>query len=120
MRNISFMLTVRQFKDGSKDVTRRDGWLFLKEGEHLCAAEKCQGLGKGGKMVKLGVIGVMKVTREPLCRMTEDEGYGRSECRREGFPDMTPEEFVAMFCKTHKGVTPHKIVTRIEFVRIEG
>jgi hypothetical protein len=30
-------------------------------------------------------------------------------------PNMTPGEFVAMFCATHKGCTPETEVTRIEF-----
>ena len=33
MRNISFSLTEEQFLNGSKDVTRRLGWLFLKPGD---------------------------------------------------------------------------------------
>ena len=34
-RNISFALTTPQFLDGSKDVTRRNGWLMLKTGDIL-------------------------------------------------------------------------------------
>ena len=37
MRNISFSLTTRQFRDGSKDVTRRVNWQNLKPGDHLMA-----------------------------------------------------------------------------------
>lgn len=76
-RNISFMLTTPQFIDGSKDVTRRLGWLFLREGEELMGVEKSQGLGKGGKIKKLGLIRVASVRREPLLEMTANPEYGR-------------------------------------------
>ena len=117
-RNISFMLTTPQFIDGSKDVTRRLGWLFLKEGDQLNGVEKSQGLGKGGKIKRLGLIEVVKITREPLGRMIEDESYGWDEIEREGFPDMTPRSFVKFFCESHKGCKPETVVTRIEFKKI--
>jgi len=98
-----------------KDVTRRDGWEFLEVGDKLSACEKCQGLGKGGKIVKICTIIVLDVRREPLRRMIDEPEYGRTEVIREGFPLMTPAEFVAFFCRGHKGITPDSIVTRIEF-----
>ena len=98
-----------------KDVTRRNGWKFLKVGDKLTACEKCQGLGKGGSVVKICTIVVLDVRREPLRRMLDEPAYGKEECRREGFPGMTPAEFVSFFCKGHKGVTPDSIITRIEF-----
>lgn len=136
MRNISFMMTMEQvrrsfamaaavLKSGAarpvplKDVTRRDGWDFLNVGDQLRACEKCQGLGPGGKIVRLGVIEVVSIRYEPLQRMLDNPIYGAEECRREGFPEMTPAEFVAFFCKGHKGVTPASIVTRIEFKYVE-
>lgn len=121
-RNISFALTTPQFSDGSKDVTRRMGWADLRPGEILCAVEKSQGLGKGGKIKRLGKIRVTDVRREPLRRMTDDLGYGFSETTREGFPEGDPRhypsEFVKFFCGSHKGCTPESTVTRIEFDRI--
>lgn len=117
-RNISFMLTTPQFLDGSKDVTRRIGWLHIKAGDILCGVEKSQGLGKGGKIKRLGMIKVVDVRREPLREMTDCRVYGWEESRREGFPDMTPEQFVTFFCKSHKHCTPDSIVTRIEFERV--
>src|SRR5579871_3087489 len=100
-RNISFALTTPQFVDGSKDVTRRMGWLDAKAGDVLCAVEKGMGLGKGGKVKRLGMIRLKDVRQEPLRRMTDDEAYGRAECRREGFPGMEPSEFVEFFRKSH-------------------
>jgi hypothetical protein len=47
--------------------------------------------------------------------MTDEPEYGHEECRRDGFPEMSSEEFVAMFCAAHKGGTPETTLTRIEF-----
>jgi hypothetical protein len=110
MRNISFSLTTPQFIDGTKDVTRRLGWTFLKPGDHLMGCEKCQGI-KPGELVRLGEIEVVSVRRECLNKITADD------CRREGFPQLTPKQFVDMFCE-HMACTIDKIVTRIEFKRV--
>lgn len=120
MRNISFMLTPSQFLDGSKTVTRRLGWEYLKAGDHLMGCEKCQGRRNGEPLVRLGECVVVTVRREPLRRMLDDPNYGPGECKREGFPNMTPAEFVAFFCESHDGCTPDTTVTRIEFRRIEA
>jgi len=121
MRNISFMLTESQFLDGTKDVTRRLGWEFLKAGDRLMGCRKCQGIKPGEKIVKLGVIEVVSVRREPLNRMARvceipngEIGYGATEAIREGFPHLTGDRFVTMFCK-HMKCRPDQIVTRIEF-----
>lgn len=53
MRNMSFMLTTAQIRDRSKTVTRRLGWWNLRVGDVVMACEKCQGLGKGGKIITL-------------------------------------------------------------------
>lgn len=120
MRNMSFALTTSQIMEGSKDVTRRVGWLFLKEGDLLRPVKKCMGLRPGEKLdVLRDPIRVVSIRREPLRRMTDDIEYGFSEVIREGFefhPTYRwPSEWVAMFCNTHKGCTPETIVTRIEF-----
>ncbi len=119
-RMISFSMTTPQFLDGSKDVTRRMGWLNAKAGDELMAVEKAMGLGKGGKVKCLGMIRLVKVRREPLDLLTDDEVYGRREVNREGFPKMDAKEFVTFFCGGHKGCKPDSIVTRIEFERING
>jgi hypothetical protein len=56
MRLISFSLTTRQVRDGSKTVTRRLGWADLKPGERLQACVKCMGIPKGGHVEKIRVI----------------------------------------------------------------
>ncbi len=117
-RNISFMLTTPQFIDGSKDVTRRLGWLFLRENDELMGVEKSQGLGKGGKIKRLGLIRVVNVQREPLRRMFDEPEYGKIELVREGFPLMTVKEFIDMFLTSHRGCALASPVTRIEFKKI--
>lgn len=118
-RMISFSMTTPQFLDGSKDVTRRMGWLDAEAGDVLMAVEKAMGLGKGGKVNRLGLIQLVNVRREKLRDLIDrDDGYGFDECRREGFPHYSPPMFVEFFCKGHKGCIPGSTVTRIEFVKI--
>lgn len=120
MRYISFALTEKQVMDGTKDVTRRLGWLRLKPGDLLRPARKCMGLKPGQKIVTLrDPVRVVSVRREPLRLMTDDLDYGFNEVVREGFGDHPdyrwPSAFVAFFCATHRGCTPDTEVTRIEF-----
>lgn len=112
-RLISFSMTEPQFVDGSKDVTRRMGWLRLKAGDRLIAVRKAMGLKPGEKVHRLGMIEVISVRREPLCEIDDDD------CTREGFPDLMPVEFVHFFCSTHRGCTIDTEVTRIEFRRVD-
>jgi hypothetical protein len=116
-RNISFALTTPQFLDGSKDVTRRMGWRYLRAGDILMAVEKSQGLGKGGKINRLGLIRVVDARREPLNQMCADLAYGAKEVVREGFPGRDETDFVLWFADSH-GCEPDAIITRIEFERI--
>lgn len=116
MRNISCALTTPQILAKTKDVTRRMGWLHLKPGDLIQPVKKCMGLKPGEKIEKLGPpVRVVSVRQEPLRAMTDNWSYGHGECIREGFPDMTSEQFVSMFCATHKGCTPGTEITRIEF-----
>lgn len=114
MRNISFSLTTPQFLDRSKDVTRRIGWLYLKPGDALMACEKCLGIKPGEKVVHLGQIVVMAVYREPLNRMIHEPEYGQAEVIREGFPTLSPAQFVEMFMK-HNNCEANRMISRIVF-----
>jgi hypothetical protein len=102
----------------TKTVTRRLGWETLKPGTLLCGVRKAMGLKPGEKIVRLGVIRVVSVRREPLSAMLmfhpENGRYGWSEVVREGFPNLTPVEFVEMF-KSHMQCLADDTVTRIEF-----
>lgn len=118
MANMSFMLTPHQFQDGSKDVTRRMGWKNIKIGAPHVGILKGQGLKKGEKITRLGAFIPIKSRWEPLRRMIDEPEYGKSEVIREGFPNLSPQDFVKMFCKTHKGCTPETLVNRIQFVKV--
>lgn len=106
---MSFALTEEQLVAGSKDVTRRLGWENLRVGEQITAIRKGMGLRKGERQHVLGTIRVVSLRRERLCRIDQDD------CRREGFPLMTPAVFVTFFARAN-GCAPEAEVTRIEFV----
>jgi hypothetical protein len=108
---MSFAITTRQVRARLKDVTRRLGWKNLTAGTILQAVVKSQGLKLGERVERICFIRVVSVRRERLDAITPDE------CRREGFPEMSPAEFVAMFCE-HNKCLPSQIITRIEFAYI--
>lgn len=92
-------MTTEQFKSGTKDVTRRLGWRNLRPGEQLMGVQKSQGLKKGEHVIRLHPIVVISAIPEPLCDIRR---HGKNETRREGFPDMSPDEFIDMFLE-HNG-----------------
>lgn len=108
MRLMSFMLTTAQILDRSKTVTRRLGWEELAPGTRLKAVEKAMGLKNGERVNVLAEIEVVSVTQERLSLISAED------CAREGFPDLTPAQFVAMFCE-HMRCKPTRRVNRIEF-----
>lgn len=108
MRNISFALTEQQFIDGSKNVTRRLGWLKLKPGDRLMGVRKAMGLKPGEQIVRLGEIEVISVRREPLRAMTDDVDYGFEECIREGFGN--PSRLRRFACHVETMSPPSEVV----------
>ena len=108
-RNISCALTIPQILDGSKTVTRRDGWGNLKAGELLWAVNKAMGLKAGEHPTRLKLIRVVSTRWVPLRDITQEEVV------REGFPDWTPEQFITFYCAAKKGRTPDMLVNRIAF-----
>ena len=113
MRNISASMTKAQVVARSKFETRRLGWWNhekneprVKTGDRLRVVEKCMGLKKGEKHKELAIVEVVESWREPL------NSISKGEVEREGFPDMTPAEFVAMFCKAMR-CKPDTVVTVI-------
>jgi hypothetical protein len=114
MLNMSFMLTTEQARNKTKSVTRRLGWGFLKPGDRVQQVVKCQGLKKGEHIEKIHVIEISDTRWELLNLMTLKSVYGYHECILEGFPDLTPDEFVAMFCK-HNWCNPDELINRIAF-----
>lgn len=113
MRNMSFSLTTPQFKARTKTITRRLGWKFAGVGDVYCAIEKGQGLKKGEKVVRLGLLRIISKRFEPVNALTR-----YAECIGEGFPELSPTQFVKMFCK-HNGCEPDRIITRLEFEYVE-
>ena len=101
-------MTTEQIKNRTKTITRRLGWLFLKERELVQAVEKCQGLKKGERVKRLAVIRINHIMRIKLCFIPTDD------CAKEGFPEMSPEQFIRMFCKANKCKRDVQ-VTRIDF-----
>lgn len=121
MRNMSFMLTTPQMYARTKDVTRRIGWWHLKPGDIVMAVEKGMGLKKGEKVKRIYPIRILSVRVESIGRMTNpyyDPEYGKEEVIREGFPEMSPREFVEMFCKSHR-CKDNDPVNRIEFKEVK-
>jgi hypothetical protein len=112
MRNMSFALTTEQYKAGTKTETRRLGWANLKPGDRFMAVEKGMGLKRGEHPVKLGPGEVVTNEPERLDAITQEAVV------REGFPEMTPAEFVAMFCR-HMRVEPSQIVNVIRFRHLD-
>lgn len=112
-RNMSFMLTQQQFKDQTKTVTRRLGWRLLQPGDILNGCEKCQGLKKGERIIKLGQICILSTDQQPLVGITAED------CAVEGFPGLTPAEFVVFFCRAN-GRETDVMAKRIEFEYLES
>lgn len=110
---MSFFLTTKQFIDGTKDVTRRRGWVNLKPGDRFMAVVKGQGLKPGEKIQRLGECECVSNTRESLPQIV----HHKNDCAREGFPELLPFQFVEMFCK-HMGGGMYQEVSRIEFKKI--
>lgn len=115
MRNMSFSMTKKQYRDRTKTVTRRLGWWGLKPGEICNGVEKAQGLKKGEKITVMGQHRILSVRSERLGDITQEEVV------REGFPEMKREEFIRFFIRGHRfdmhkrPTTSESVVNRIEF-----
>lgn len=113
MRNMSFALTTRQVRARQKTVTRRNGWLFAKVGDVVQPVIKSQGLKAGERVEKIGgPIRFVAVDRVVLGDISPQDVY------REGFPELTPRQFVA-FYKSANGGLRDQVVTRIQFEYLE-
>jgi len=89
-------------------TTRRFGWWFLRPGDRLVAVEKAMGLRKGETVRRIGLIEVVSTRGEPLGNITAED------CRKEGFPELSPTDFVAMLARKY-GCSGADLVNRIEF-----
>ncbi|WP_156906878.1 ASCH domain-containing protein [Desulforegula conservatrix] len=107
-------MTTDQIIAGTKTVTRRFGWQFLKSGDLVQPVRKAMGLKKGDKIEPLREpIRIKSVRREPL------NAIALEDCGLEGFPEMSPADFVSMLVKKYRCSADAEI-TRIEFEYTEG
>lgn len=113
MRNMSFYYTQEQARAKIKDVTRRDGWWSLKPGMLVQQVVKSQGLKKGEVIEKIHVIEIVDTRPERIYDILEYPDPA-AEIAREGFPDMTPGEFIEMLCEI-TGKDASEEINRIEF-----
>ena len=107
-RNMSFALTKNQMRKKEKTVTRRNGWWFLRAGDVVNAVEKSMGLRKGEKIKRIGQIKIISTRAEPLNSMSDEDVV------KEGFPELTKEQFIEMYTKHNKSLDIDP-VNRIEF-----
>ena len=110
MRNMSFALTTDQVLRRQKWVTRRFGWAFLVPGDLVQPVVKAMGLRKSESVEKIGgPICIVETRWEPLNAITPEDVV------LEGFPGMSPAEFVEMLVKHYRLRNSAKPVNRIEF-----
>lgn len=95
---MSCALTIEQVRARTKTVTRRavDTWAALDVGDELVLIEKGMGLRKGERHVVLAVVEIVSVSVEPLGSISA------ADVTREGFPDMSVDDFCRMWLISHK------------------
>jgi hypothetical protein len=118
-RLMSVAFTEQAVRDRTKTVTRRKGWWLDKNGKRLLVpgdrltlCRKVMGRrradGTVEPLVRLAEAEVVDVRREPLLMVGLD-----GEVQREGFPGMSPAEFMTRFFIEAQSIQPGDIVTRI-------
>lgn len=104
-RRMSCSMTIDAVKSRTKTVTRRhvDTWVNLKAGDRLTLIEKGMGLARGERQVVLAEVEVVDVRVEALGLVHHCFAYYTChlEVTREGLPNMTPTEFIAMWLRSH-------------------
>lgn len=106
---MSFALTEEQILNQTKTVTRRNGWKDLMPGDIIQPVRKCMGLKKGEKQVLLGCpIRIVSISVQNLYQISFED------VRHEGFPQLSQEGFIDMYCKANKCDRKQR-VQRIEF-----
>lgn len=124
-RLMSVALTAQAVRERRKLVTRRLGWWedragrrLTYPGDRLTLCPKVQGRrrpdGTVEPLERIVDVELVSVRREPLNAITPEDVV------REGFPGWTPGQFVAFFCEHMKKATPETIVTRLEWIYLDG
>jgi hypothetical protein len=106
---MSVALTTDQVRARQKTVTRRAGWKILRPGDLVTLCPKVRGRRAGEPLERIVTVEVVSTSRERLDTITPQDVIA------EGFPDMTPAQFVSFFTATHRGLTPASEITRIEW-----
>lgn len=119
-RLMSVAFTEDAVRTRAKTVTRRRGWWVdrrgrrvLTPGDQLTLCRKIMGRKRGEPLVRVAEVQVRDVRREPLELVDADE------VAREGFPGMSPEEFMLRFFTEAQGIQPADLVTRIEWTYLD-
>jgi hypothetical protein len=102
-------VSLTEVRDRTKTVTRRTGWRMLDVGDQLTLCRKAMGRRRGEPLERIADVQVTALRREPLDAITP------ADVVAEGFPQLTPAEFVSFFCRTHRGCQPGTEITRIEW-----
>jgi hypothetical protein len=120
-RLMSVAFTENAVRSRIKTVTRRKGWTFAKPGDRLTLCRKVMGRKKGEPLERICDVEIVSVRRETLSLLRDDlVGYGQREVEREGFPGMTPGEFIRRFFVEAQGIGEGEFVTRIEWRYLDG
>lgn len=131
-RLMSVAMTTDAVIERRKTVTRRKGWWvdkngrrLLHPGDRITLCRKVQGRKPGEPLERLAEVEVVSVERQRLGRLIEedpwsddpnfDPSYARNEVTREGFPHLSPEDFVERFFVKAQSIYPAHFVTRIEW-----
>ena len=112
--NMSFSHTTEQIINRTKTVTRRLGWRKLRPGCRVWAVKKAMGLRPGEKVERLALLEVVGNRREALLDVTDED------VAREGFPEMSREDFIGLFLRINPTMTRFQRVSRIEFKYVCG
>lgn len=132
-RLMSVAMTADAVIERRKTVTRRKGWWLDKKGRRLLhvgdtltLCRKVQGRKAGEPIERLAEVEVVSIGREPLCAVGgpyDLDKYGRTiwpEVIAEGFPDLSPTEFMLRFFIEPQGIAAMDDVTRIEWRYVCG
>ena len=113
--NLAFSMTTPQMRARTKFVTRRLG-KGPSPGQRFWAIVKGQGLKKGEKVERICELECVSNTPERIDALLDPytATRNRREVDMEGFPEMSPADFVAFFCKGHH-CREDQIINRIEF-----
>lgn len=122
---MSVAFTEQAVVERRKTVTRRKGWWrdkngreLLVVGDRLTLCRKVMGRKPGEPLVRLVDVEVVSLRRERLDEILWRLDYGEQEMVLEGFPGMSPNDFIATYF-TPQGIALTDDITRIEYAYTE-